>query len=114
MEFLFIIIFIIDFIYCIWPNKSTLSYKCLLGTVCVAYTNFQTTSCDAQSVTCLTADKSLAVDPGVASLIPAPSFTFMEIDHEIISKAIHIPSPDSRRVVVSYKRKYVYEVLVNS
>ena len=28
--------------------------------------------------------------------------------------AILFPSADSRRVVVSYKRKYVYEVLVNS
>ena len=37
----------------------------------------------------------------------------MEIDHEIISTAIVLPSADSRRVVVSYKRKYVHEVLVN-
>ena len=29
--------------------------------------------------------------------------TFMEIDHEIISIAILLPSADSRRVVVSYK-----------
>ena len=58
-------------------------------------------------VTCLTAD------PGVVSLIPAPSHTFVEIDHEIISMAILIPSADSRRVVVSYKGKYVHEVLVN-
>ena len=51
----------------------------------------------AQSVACLTAD------PGVASLIPAHSFTFVEIDHEIISTAILLPFTDSRRVVVSYK-----------
>ena len=38
----------------------------------------------------------------------------MEIDHEIFSTAILIPSADSRRVVVSYKGKYVHEVLVNS
>ena len=37
----------------------------------------------------------------------------MEIDHEIISKVILLPSADSRKVVVSYKRKYVQEVLVN-
>ena len=37
----------------------------------------------------------------------------MEIEHEIISVAILLPSPDSRGVVVSYKRKYVQEVLVN-
>ena len=36
----------------------------------------------------------------------------MEIDHEIISTAILLPSADSRRVVVSYKRKYVHKVLV--
>ena len=38
---------------------------------------------------------------------------FVEIDHEIISTAVLLPSSDSRRVVVSYKRKYVHEVLVN-
>ena len=37
----------------------------------------------------------------------------MEIDHEIISTAILLPSADSRRGVVSYKGKYVHEVLVN-
>ena len=31
-------------------------------------------------------------------------------DHEIISTAILLPSTDSRRVVVSYKRKYVQEL----
>ena len=50
---------------------------------------------------------------GVASLIATQSHTFMEIDHEIFSRAFLLPSPDSRRVVVSYKRKYVHEVLVN-
>ena len=39
----------------------------------------------AQSVTCLATDVCLTADPGVASLIPAQSHTFMEIDHEIIS-----------------------------
>ena len=43
----------------------------------------------AQSVTCL------AADPGVASLIPARSHTFVEIGHEIISTVILLPSPDS-------------------
>ena len=46
------------------------------------------------------------IDPGVASSIPARSHTFVEIDHEIISTA------DSKRVVVSYKYKYVHDVLV--
>ena len=44
---------------------------------------------------------------------PGPSQTFVEIDHGLISTAILLPSADSRRVVVSYKRKYVHEVLVN-
>ena len=67
----------------------------------------------AQWVTCLAADMCLTADPGVASLILDRSHTFMEIDHEIISMAILLPSADSRRVVVSYKQKYVHEVLVN-
>ena len=43
----------------------------------------------AQSVTCLTAD------PGVASSFPVLSHTFMEIDHELISTIILLPSADS-------------------
>ena len=50
----------------------------------------------------------------VASSIPARSHTFVEIDHEIISTVILLlPLIYSRRVVVSYKRKYVQELLVN-
>ena len=49
----------------------------------------------AQSVTCLAADACLTADPGVASLIPARSHTFVEIDHEIISTIILLPSADS-------------------
>ena len=45
-------------------------------------------------------------------VFPARSHTFVEIDHEIISTAILLPSADSRRVV-SYKRKYMLKVLVN-
>ena len=66
-----------------------------------------------QLVTCLTADACLTADPWVASLIPFRSHPFVEIDHEIISTAILLPSPDLRRVVVSYKRKDVHEVMVN-
>ena len=54
----------------------------------------------AQSVICLTADTCLTVDPGVISSIGAPSHTFVEIDHEIISTAVLFPFADSRRVVV--------------
>ena len=64
----------------------------------------------AQSDTCLTTVACLTADPGVASSIPAQSHTFLEIDHEIISTAILLAS---RRVVVSYKQKYVHKVLVN-
>ena len=66
----------------------------------------------SQSVTCLTADMCLTADPGVANLIPARSYNFAEIDHEIISTAILLPSADSRRVVVSYKHKVLVDCLV--
>ena len=59
----------------------------------------------AQLVKCLAADMCLTADPGVWSLIPALSHTFVEIDHEIISTAILFPSAVARRVV-SYKQKY--------
>ena len=49
----------------------------------------------AQSVTCLATDASLTADPGVASLIPARSHTFVEIGHEIISTVILFPSAES-------------------
>ena len=49
----------------------------------------------AQSVTCLATDASLTADPGVASSISAQSHTFMEIDHEIISRVILLPSAES-------------------
>ena len=49
----------------------------------------------AQSVTCLAIDASLTADPGVASSIPARSHTFVEIDHEIISTVILLPSAES-------------------
>ena len=59
----------------------------------------------AQSVMCLTADA------GIVS--SSRSHTFAEIDHEIVSTTILLPSADSRRVVVCYKQKYVHQVLVN-
>ena len=49
----------------------------------------------AQSVTCLATDACLTADPGVASSIPAWSHTFVEIDHEIISTVVLLPSADS-------------------
>ena len=49
-----------------------------------------------QSVTCLAVDMCLTADPGVTSSIPARSHTFVEIDHEIISTVILLPSADSK------------------
>ena len=48
-----------------------------------------------EEVTCLTTDACLTADPGVASWIPAPSHTSVEIDQEIISMVILLPSADS-------------------
>ena len=50
-----------------------------------------------QLVTCLATDVCLTANPGVASSIPARSHTFVEIDHEIISTVILIPSHESFR-----------------
>ena len=49
----------------------------------------------AQSVMCLTTDACLIADPGVASSIPARYHTLVEIDHEMISTVILLPSADS-------------------
>ena len=48
----------------------------------------------AQSVTCLATDACLTADPGVASSLPVRSHTFVEIDYEIISTVILLPSTD--------------------
>ena len=52
-------------------------------------------SCVAQSVTCLATNASLTADPGVASLILARSHIFEETDYEIISMVIILPSAES-------------------
>ena len=59
------------------------------------FPNTKIPGCVAQSVTCLATGASLTADPGVASSIPAPSHTFVEIDHEIISTVILLPSAES-------------------
>ena len=51
----------------------------------------------AQLVTCLATDGSLTANPFVVSLISARSHTFVEIDHEIISTVILLPSVESFR-----------------
>ena len=48
-----------------------------------------------QSVMCLATDASLTADPGIASSIRARSHTFVEIDYEIISMVILLPSTES-------------------
>ena len=48
----------------------------------------------AQSVTYLATDVCLTADPGVVSSIPARYHSFVEIDHEIISTVILLPSAD--------------------
>ena len=53
----------------------------------------------AQSVACLATDACLTAIPGLASSIRARSHTFVEIDHEIISTVILLPSADSFKKV---------------
>ena len=48
----------------------------------------------SQLVTGLATDASLTADPGVVSSIPARSHTFVDIDLEIISTAIILPSAE--------------------
>ena len=55
----------------------------------------QCTNRVAQSVTYLATDASLTADPWVASAIPARSHTFVEIDREILSRVILLPSTES-------------------
>ena len=47
------------------------------------------------SVTCLATDACLTTNPGLVSLIPARSHTFLEIDHEIFSMVILLLSAES-------------------
>ena len=49
----------------------------------------------AQSVPCLATDTFLTADPEAVSSIQAPSHTFVEIDHDIISTVILLPYADS-------------------
>ena len=46
-------------------------------------------------VTCLATDATLTADPGVASSIPARSYAFEVIDHEIISMVFLLPCAES-------------------
>ena len=80
-------------------NKSNLQDRTNLGKIFHIYILFDFTKTVipgrvAQSVTCLATDACLTADPGVASSIPARYHTFVEIDHEIISTVILLPSAD--------------------
>ena len=72
---------------CRRPNVSTFSIKQFFMYFLLLFTGRV-----VQSVTCLATDVCLTADPGVASSIPARCHTFMEIDHEIISMVILLPS----------------------
>ena len=70
----------------------------------------------AQSVTCLATDACLTAEPGVASSIPARYHTFVEIDHEIISTVILLPSADLFKkgcCQLQAKVQYVHKLLIN-
>ena len=73
-----------------WDRKNS-------GKLRVIYTFLVTKlpGCVAQSVWCLATAASLTANPGVASSIPTRSHTFVEIDHEIISMFILLPSAES-------------------
>ena len=70
------------------------SYNELLGNLSQTFQMNSAPGRVAQSVTCLVTDACLTADPGVASSIPARYHTFVEIDHEIISTVILLPSAD--------------------
>ena len=68
----------------------------------------------AQSVTCLATDACLTANPGVASSIPVRSHTFVEIDHEMISTVILLPSADSfKKGCCQLQAKVCARILVN-
>ena len=62
----------------------------------------------AQLVTCLATDASLTADPGVASSILARSHTFVEIDYEIFSTVILLPSVESFKMDCCQLQAKVY------
>ena len=67
-----------------------------------------------QSVVCLAIDGCLIANLGVMSSILTRSHTFMEIDCEIISTVILLPSAESfKKGCCQLQAKYVHKVLVN-
>ena len=82
-----------------WYFIAAIPDLCLLTYFQYPYKKVHVHVCEpgsvVQSVTCLATDVSLTADPGVASSITARSNTFVEIDHEIISTVILLPSAES-------------------
>ena len=67
-----------------------------------------------QSIPCMAAHASLTVDPEIASSIPVRSHTFVEIDHEIISTVILLPSAESfKKECCRLQAKVCAQLLVN-
>ena len=83
----------IFFVKC-WNNSNMLTFI-ERSSSCFPWHIEDTPGRVAQSVTCLATDACLTANPGVASSIPARSHPFVEIDHEIISMVILLPSADS-------------------
>ena len=75
-------------------NLATGKYFNILASLYSSSSWFDLPGRVAQSVTCLATDACLTADPGVTSSIPVRSHTFVEIDHEIISTVILLPSTD--------------------
>ena len=85
--------------FCLTKVKllNVFSCKCI-SFLTIGHSNFKLCRCIGHmmlmSVTCLATDACLTANPGVASSIPARYHTFVEIDHEIISTVILLPSAD--------------------
>ena len=77
------------------PKGLIHMYLVYLYAISTIYHRLVSTGRIAQSVMCLTTDVCLTADPGVTSLIPARSHTFVEIGHEILSTVILLPSAES-------------------
>ena len=74
-------------------------YKLSIGSAELIHVWIENSWYIAQSVTWLATDAYVTADPEVASSILALSLSFVEIDHEIISKGILRPSTESFKKV---------------
>ena len=90
-------------------DKETVALNCF-GFIHARETSVTNPGRVAQSVTCLATDVSLTAFRGVA---PGPILSWRLIMKSFLRSFSSLPLSHSRRDVVSYKRKYVHEVLVN-